>query len=292
MPSLGYHGKATGLGRRGVCVRDSLSQKPRLAKGETSNLTKGRQADPRALALPVTALFLILCLVSCLMFFTCPILCASRSLASNLLQLRQATYSLIHIVAALLSNLKVFSKVVGLKLVVLLLESFSLISINLGDLSDFSSASLQVANSGGEEVLELELIGITEHVVEAGYLDLSSLSLELKVFNFVKESKECKINLSSFAEIPWPFEKGCKGRNIAISFSFLEVASLLFEWLGTVVNEVQRDGGGLILWHLRDKLRVVSKEKFYIDWSGIRLVTEERNKDLEDISQVFRWLVL
>ena len=202
MPSLGYHGKATGLGRRGVCVRDSLSQKPRLAKGETSNLTKGRQADPRALALPVTALFLILCLVSCLMFFTCPILCASRSLASNLLQLRQATYSLIHIVAALLSNLKVFSKVVGLKLVVLLLESFSLISINLGDLSDFSSASLQVANSGGEEVLELELIGITEHVVEAGYLDLSSLSLELKVFNFVKESKECKINLSSFAEIP------------------------------------------------------------------------------------------
>ena len=80
---------------------------------------------------------------------------------------------------------------------VLLLESFSLVFVNLGDLSNFSSAALQVADSVVKEVLESELIGITEHVVKAGYLDLSSLSLELKVFNFVNESKELKINQCS-----------------------------------------------------------------------------------------------
>ena len=187
-----------------------------------------------------------------------------------------------------MSDVHVLFEVVVFEGLEFLLELLSLSVIGLHNGGEHIKVGLALLFGLIEERAEVELFGVSLHLVVAVSGNIGSLALELEFGNILLVVDNCEIDDGCLAVGDGPLEDAGVGSKVNLSFRLLlgtEARLKGFELILEGNDDFNVTLGGRDSAHLADEFGMVEEEELDVGGLGLGLGTEKCNKHLEEIDK-------
>ena len=184
-------------------------------------------------------------------------------------------------------DLEVLCEVAILKLFEFLLVGFGLGAVNGDDALSILYTPFEVLDLVLVVVLHVVGLDLSLDFAVALHSELSALNVESHGIDFLLHGALTKIDLRGEAVVDGPLDEALEVREVVDLILLIDSEGLAksIKLLEGVFDNLQIDGGGLCLGHLRDELGSVLEEKLDVSGSRSWLVAEESDEDLEGLAE-------
>ena len=191
------------------------------------------------------------------------------------------------VIVHILDDLQVFLEVGVFEVLVLLLVLGRLVQVRLANVLHDVDTLLQRRDGVIVVLSEAQILLVGLHPLEALDLELCAFQVESQIADLLLQLLDLEVDSRGLAEGEGPLEERAGEGQVVGAAAGLELLLHALQLEVHLFDEIERDGGRLVLAHLRDELGVVLEEELHVDGLAI-LVAQKSDEHLEHLGKCLR----